>query len=314
MLNWIKCATRPLSANEIREAIAFTINDLHWDSAKIPNDIGRLVRACGNLVVIDEHTLIVSFAHYTVQQYLMGQDGPSSSYFRIQTAEAENQIGQLCVAYLSFSDFETQLTRRSDMANPTFKALGNALQSQRLLPSNSPAAYAAKTLAKIRRSQPPSSAIDFSRHVMLHKGGLSSKRLMDKYVLLDYIIKNWLHHTRELARPTTDKVEGNERYFRLFDALAFERNLLFEFRPWKDIRNDGKFFYIGAVGWAIFSRHIPLLQAIDRQAPVHEQFQNTLFYLTEAREFYSKEQDVKNLTINDVISSCSRQRSYHSNS
>jgi hypothetical protein len=52
MFNWIICARRPLQVNELREAIAFTINDQQFDAAKIPNDLNRLVRACGNLATI----------------------------------------------------------------------------------------------------------------------------------------------------------------------------------------------------------------------------------------------------------------------
>lgn len=51
--------------DELRDAIAFTADDKSWDATKIPNDIQRLIRACGNLILIDEDTLEVHLAHYT---------------------------------------------------------------------------------------------------------------------------------------------------------------------------------------------------------------------------------------------------------
>ncbi|TVY59373.1 hypothetical protein LCER1_G001100 [Lachnellula cervina] len=83
----------------------------NWILSKVPNNIARLIRACGNLVVIDDVTLNVSLAHYTVEQYLLGQDGPEATYFHIQLQDARIQVGQFCVTYLSFSDFETQVSQ-----------------------------------------------------------------------------------------------------------------------------------------------------------------------------------------------------------
>lgn len=65
MFDWIICSCRPLHMDELREAIAFTIGDRSWDATKIPNDLRRLIRACGNLIMIDEETLEVHLAHYT---------------------------------------------------------------------------------------------------------------------------------------------------------------------------------------------------------------------------------------------------------
>lgn len=65
MFDWIICSCRPLHMDELRDAIAFTADDKSWDATKIPNDIQRLIRACGNLILIDEDTLEVHLAHYT---------------------------------------------------------------------------------------------------------------------------------------------------------------------------------------------------------------------------------------------------------
>jgi hypothetical protein len=67
--------------------------------------MNRLVRACGNLLVIDEDTENIQLAHYTEEQYLL--DSSKTWDFRVTRKEANYELGKLCVAYLSFSDFET---------------------------------------------------------------------------------------------------------------------------------------------------------------------------------------------------------------
>jgi hypothetical protein len=288
MFNWILCATRPLHVNELREAIAFTIDDTHWDASKIPNDMARLVRACGNLVLIDEFTQNVQFAHYTVAQYLLGQEGFQSTSFHIERKDAEFQIGLTCVAYLSFSDFDTQLTQYANVVNPSLKILEHAAKTQSLLPLNTPAGRVAKAVGKIRGRQQPPSDIDFARHATVHHNSLSSKPLFEKFLLLSYIAKNWLIHTHGFVYEDEDttsfphfpRTVQYPRHVSLFDTLAFDKKLLFDFRPWGELgkvswEESGKvlsrvggstFPLVEVTGWGLFSNHVPLLQAINRRA------------------------------------------------
>lgn len=60
-----------LQVDQLREGIAFTLEDQTWNQRKIPTDLTRLARACGNLVVVDDVTQTVQLAHFTVQQYLL---------------------------------------------------------------------------------------------------------------------------------------------------------------------------------------------------------------------------------------------------
>lgn len=135
---------------EMREAIAFTIDDRQYDETKIPNDLTRLVRACGNLVLIDEGTQEVQFAHYTVQQYFLEQERAASSSFRITREDADVHRGELCVAFLSFSDFETQVVKHSNTLGSNLAQLESLVTTQTLLPQNSAGASVAKFLTRIR--------------------------------------------------------------------------------------------------------------------------------------------------------------------
>lgn len=97
MFDWIICSCRPLHMDELREAIAFTIGDKSWDATKIPNDLRRLIRACGNLIMIDEETLEVHLAHYTGkiiyttnQTRKRGWGPPFRHFFHQQTTQGMN--------------------------------------------------------------------------------------------------------------------------------------------------------------------------------------------------------------------------------
>jgi hypothetical protein len=84
MFEWIICARQPLLVDELREGISFTLGDDLWDQTKVVTNFARLLRACGNLVVVDtfdetinkpiryvKKTRFVQLAHYTLQQYLL---------------------------------------------------------------------------------------------------------------------------------------------------------------------------------------------------------------------------------------------------
>jgi len=107
--------------DEMREAVAFTLDDLSYDPRKLPTDLNRLVRACGNLVVVDEETHVVQLAHHTVQQYLLQEH---CSPFQFTVKDANVMAGEFCIAYLSFSNFESQVTRYAENKNTDMLTLG----------------------------------------------------------------------------------------------------------------------------------------------------------------------------------------------
>ena len=145
MFQWIICAKRPLYIDELREAIAFDIEDRHWDGSKIPTQILRVVRACGNLVVINEETRHVSLAHYTVQQYVLGKPYDLGSSIHFTMEEANIAVAQVCIAYLCFSDFESQVSKYMDTTNNDMKLIQEIVSSFSVVPDD----YLANSAVKI---------------------------------------------------------------------------------------------------------------------------------------------------------------------
>ncbi|KAF4638043.1 hypothetical protein G7Y89_g25 [Cudoniella acicularis] len=191
---WVIYARRPLHMNELREAIAFTCEDRCWDAKKIPNDISRLIRASGNLAFIDDDTGNVHLAHYTVQQYLLNHDKRSSIALGFALDEVEVELGYLCVTYLSFSDFETQVERYSNTTTASFSGMETAIQSGALLPRSSTGGKLERALKTLQPRQHSSANIDYARHINIQ----TQQKNSPKSVLMT---KPWKDSTLQKSEP-----------------------------------------------------------------------------------------------------------------
>jgi hypothetical protein len=267
MFSWIICARRPLEVEELREAIAFTLEDDHFDPSKIPNDLGRLARACGNLIVIDDDDNTVQIAHYTVEQYLLTKQGCQPSFFHFTREQANLEVGNVCLAYLSFPDFVLQLKKYNNAATSHLAALENVVRKESMLPPNSQAAKLVKALKRSRGNQGASTNIEFARHLSGPKWRDLPATLKVKYHALSYVAENWLHHTT-MTREGWEISPPSLRYVHLFDVLALEKEFPFDIRPWDSVPLQWQGFpFILQLGWAISTNHLPLLRAIvNREA------------------------------------------------
>lgn len=118
VLKWICCAKRSLHLDELREAVAFGPDDRSWDVSKSP-DPSRLIQACGHLIELNEDDDTVRLAHHTVQQFLLKPPTQDSiPAFHFQLSQANIEAGEICIRYLSFSDFETQITTKASSLMP----------------------------------------------------------------------------------------------------------------------------------------------------------------------------------------------------
>lgn len=284
MFVWIICARRPLGVDELREAIAFTLEDDHFDATKIPNDLSRLARACGNLIMIDEEEDHVQIAHYTVEQYLLSEQGSRASMFHFTREEASDEVGEVCLAYLSFSDFEVQLTQYNNGVNSNFAALEKIVRTQSTLPPSSQASKLFRSLKRFRVNTEHRSAIQFDQYT----GSVERKKLADvsafnsKYSLLSYAAESWLHHNTTWSKfwkvgdtsdPEQDKCLSNPRGRRrnLFGILALEKTFPFSIRPWDSVPFQREEFpYVLQIGWAISTNHFLLLHEIMEHIHPHE--------------------------------------------
>ncbi|TGO71066.1 hypothetical protein BELL_0624g00010 [Botrytis elliptica] len=281
MFDWIICSCRPLHMDELREAIAFTVGDKSWDSTKIPNDLRRLIRACGNLIMIDEETLEVHLAHYTVEQYILHSQNSELAYFHTTREESNRALGVTCVTYLSFTDLEAQVTVYHNTISPNMTMLQDAVTTQSLIPrasqsSNFPvkAAKAALMVQKFKKDH--ESNIDYSRHIQIRKKEMANQQFLDKYRLIGYLKENWLSHTKDFTLDTFGEIGE------LFRKLLFTKQLTFSFKPWERLSFRDR-DEIAPLCWAIAEDNLPLLRELlvnDRRIFDHISEACSLFWST----------------------------------
>ena len=228
VFQWATIAQRPLHIEELKEAVAFSPQDEHWDEDKIPNE-SFMFESCRGLIIKDEDGT-VHFAHHTVRQYLIGGLATKiDPNFEVSTRDADYLAGLTCVTYLFFSDFETQLTSTTPTAILERKGIlesGGPLWIPSILGIRKPIF---NIPYKMLRGDSASQASDFDywKHLRPQpKPKYSpSTDLKDKYRLLCYAIENWEPHTR--SANIHDPV-----YARRVENLAKHKALAFDFRPW----------------------------------------------------------------------------------
>jgi hypothetical protein len=97
VLAWITCAKRRLKAPELQHALSVEIGASELDEDNLP-EIHDIISVCAGLVTIDEESSVIRLVHYTTQEFF---ERTQSKWF----PNAEDDIGAVCVTYLSFSTF-----------------------------------------------------------------------------------------------------------------------------------------------------------------------------------------------------------------
>ncbi|KAH0561960.1 hypothetical protein GP486_003332 [Trichoglossum hirsutum] len=253
VFKWVVYAKRPLSKDELAEAVAFDSSDTSWNEKKIPDPL-RTVQSCGNLIVLDEMDDTVRLAHHTVRQYLLLENGGNyldSFYGLLAGAQAEIDIGATCVAYLSFSDFERQLTRLNERTED-ISILQKAVMERMPATTNLGPIFATtwNTYCKLKSRDVPTVKIEETSRIQK-----TSSTLQKKYRLLGYAVAYWPSHTSQYP---TNRVD----IWVPFRDLSLGKPMVFNVRPWDDTQRDPKFHHMGMFCWAVQNGHEPFLEVL----------------------------------------------------
>jgi ankyrin repeat protein len=262
MFKWIVCAREPIHIEQMREAVAFTLEDLTYDSRKLPTDLNRLVRACGNLVVVDEESHVIQLAHHTVQQYLLQQNG---NPFQFTIKEANIMTGELCVAYLSFTNFESQITRYAENKNTEMLALEKIASRGPMLRLDNPGQKIVRVLSTLRSPRPMPLQINMTQYVPPQRKTWQPAN----FDFLSYIVAHWLWHTIYFDVSDGPNNGQASRRDRLFKNLIWRKQLLFDFRPWGEFtRDDHEASSLSLIGWGLMANHLYLIRTAFYDMPL----------------------------------------------
>ncbi|RVD89722.1 uncharacterized protein DFL_000717 [Arthrobotrys flagrans] len=98
VLWWIVRAKRPITTSELRHALGVEIGQPKFDEDNCPEE-AEMASVCAGLVIIDKESQIIRLVHYTTQEYF---DRTWQEWF----PNAETNITEVCVTYLSYNVFE----------------------------------------------------------------------------------------------------------------------------------------------------------------------------------------------------------------
>ena len=227
---WIACAQRPLKIDELKEAIKCENSDKSWRDAASMGD-EELVRSFGALVCLDVEDQTIRFVHHTVLQFLFTTE-EISPIFHFSQAQAHSFVGEMCVVYLNFSDFETSLTHRQ----PERKVRDSAVFQPGAMSTIPTVLGVGRSLFRAAyrfyggNKGMTGPTIDHdklfdTRYKTVKPIEPVSSMLAKKYRLLDYVVAYWDYHTKWLG-------EDNMETWKSFRELAMNKCLPFEFRKW----------------------------------------------------------------------------------
>lgn len=103
ILVWIVTAARPLSIVELSEALRLDIN------VRLPSAKTAIEGLCGQLVLVDQYTNLVSIVHTTAREFLMSED---AGEFRISKADAHERLAMTCLQLLMSPPMQPPRHRR----------------------------------------------------------------------------------------------------------------------------------------------------------------------------------------------------------
>ncbi|KAI9683027.1 MAG: hypothetical protein M1822_006220 [Bathelium mastoideum] len=203
ILQLITIAQRPLTIEELREALSVVPGDASWDPARLLNNMCRTLRCCGCLLTTDEEELTVRLVHHSVKQFVLSGSGDSVCIpFTVEAAQVE--MARTVITYICYGVFESQLcslrvpqlasavapsTIVRSALSPTLGSIASRLLDSRKLPSTDIGKILAATSGQLKY------------------------RSISKFHFLSYAQKHWLDHFSIISEQDPIVVKLLPRFF-----------------------------------------------------------------------------------------------------
>ena len=239
MLLFAATVKRPLSRMELRDAIAVEPDQEFFEPSQLVNDVRRMISWSHNLLLLDEEDDLVTYAHYTIKDFLSMQQlytDRNMSDFHIDRKSAEIWVGHICCTYIQFRNFENQLVPTTE--NRPHRIIPRDVASMAI--SQTDHSMLAKpwlTLGKFKHSQASPKSTDawlyLQRHLELDPSA-PSKQEMHHFIFLNYASSHWLDHTAETKPDEKDAWDAFNGTF-----LALNRSTIgmqpFSIQEWEEL-------------------------------------------------------------------------------
>ncbi|RDA85560.1 hypothetical protein CP532_3321 [Ophiocordyceps camponoti-leonardi (nom. inval.)] len=268
--SWIAAAKRPLSLDELGEAMFIEVGQQFSQPERLSNDVYRISSWCENLAHVDEERQTVHFPHETVRQFFL-QEGRSESRFsnfHIDLAEADHYIGEVCITYLNFSNFKTTLARRSQPPLPfspraiAQTALGHGWKAATWL-------AVMDSMGSQSQKDSESTAINFNESLTSFQrddAQTAKEKLEVNFPFLRYASVNWVLHT-------TGFQKNKSITYSLWEKIITQGHDLIQV-PWgsEPFRVDSE--TISA--WSYDARHYAMVRLLNSKGGLSDSTKTTM--------------------------------------
>ena len=188
ILELVTVAHRPLTTEEIREALSVVPGDAVWSPTRLLNDVYSTLTCCGSLITIDEEELTIRLVHHSAKQFLLS-GFKNSTDITFTIGSANRKMADIIITYLSYGIFETQLSTVVVPQIMTESAPSRIIRST-IDPSSTARSLALKLLKS--RKQPNYNIGKILAGASKH----FESRSVDEFHFYSYAKSYWLQHTR----------------------------------------------------------------------------------------------------------------------
>lgn len=186
ILHLVVAASRPLTTDELREALSVVPGDTKWTPSRLPNNINLALACCGCLLTVDEEETTIRFVHHSVKQFLL-KVSPNLNRMAFTAEKAQRTMADIIVTYLNYGVFGTELSRTRMPPVKIQSAPSNVVRAT--IGSSSTVQNLALKLLRSRK-QPD---FDISKTLAEAREPFRSKTV-EEFRFYSYARAHWLHH------------------------------------------------------------------------------------------------------------------------
>ena len=199
IFDWLSVAKRPLTLEELREAIAIEPLQKELITSRLVNDIWQTLSCCGCLVTIDEEQGTVHFAHHSVHRYIMSSaSDPSLADYHVDLEAADAMAGEICITYLNFEVPDRHIAqvppRQAKIVDIPTAII------QRMLPQT--ALVNKMTALKLLKGK---EGLNGAVQHQMVEAAIGAETMVQQHYFLPYAKKWWIYHTKRV-RPRSKKI------------------------------------------------------------------------------------------------------------
>ena len=218
VLAWIAHAKRPLTLEELREAVGLSLQDTTFDWRSVVEDDEKLLHGCRGMLIVDHTRKTVQLAHATIKEYLSS----SRSTHGLHDG-SRDFIARLCLHYFFLNDFQRQMTTFID---PTVTV--DVGMFEEMAWQNGSAAWRPLhwLYGKSGKKQGQTSSQRFEMDTLRPQHTAIGE--FSQYALLSYIRSYWHAHAKDVS------LKDDPIMMKQLAHLVFEARLPFLFRPWEE--------------------------------------------------------------------------------